>query len=86
VGGGGALKATSHHPLQLAGLQPPPLPEVGLPHDVQLPDDRHALDDAGLLRVLRLGLQAVQVLPRVRGLQVRHLAKRGLSGGRKRKK
>lgn len=73
-------KASSYHSLQLAGLQPPSLPEIGLPHDVELADHRHALDDAGLLRVLRLWLQAVQVLPCVHGLQVGHFPKRGLSG------
>lgn len=71
-----------YHSLQLAGLQPPSLPQVGLPHDVQLADHRHALDDARLLGVLWLWLQAVQVLPRVHGLQVGHLPEGGLQAGR----
>ena len=79
---GGGVGGSSYHALQLAGLQPAALPQVGLPHDVQLADHRHALDDARLLSVLGLGLQAVQVLPRVHGLQVRHLAERGLSAQR----
>lgn len=70
----------SDHSLQLARLEPPPLPEIGLPHDVQLADHRHALDDSGLLRVLRLRLQAVQILPGVHGLQVGHLAEGALPG------
>lgn len=72
----------SYHSLQLAGLQPPSLPQVGLPHNVQLADHRHALDDARLLGVLGLWLQAVQILPRVQGLQVGHLPEGGLQAGR----
>lgn len=75
------LPLPPYHSLQLAGLQPPSLPQVGLPHDVQLADHRHALDDARLLGVLRLGLQAVQILPRVHGLQVGHLPEGGLQAG-----
>lgn len=75
-----------YHSLQLAGLEPPPLPQVGLPDDVQLADHRHALDDAGLLRVLRLRLQAVQVLPGVHGLQVGHLPEGALPGREMKKK
>lgn len=71
--------------MQLAGLEPPPLPQIGLPDDVQLADHRHALDDPGLLRVLRLRLQAVQILPGVHGLQVGHLPEGALPGRRRRK-
>lgn len=73
----------SDHSLQLTRLEPSPLPEIGLPDDVQLADHRHALDDAGLLRVLRLRLQAVQILPSVHGLQVGHLAEGALPGRRR---
>lgn len=66
--------------MQLTRLKPPPLPEIGLPDDVQLADHRHALDDPGLLCVLRLRLQAVQILPGVHGLQVGHFPKGALPG------
>lgn len=70
----------SYHSLQLTRLKPPPLPEVGLPDDVQLADHSHALDDPGLLRVLRLRLQAVEILPGVWGLQVGHFPEGALPG------
>lgn len=66
--------------MQLTRLKPPPLPKIGLPDDVQLADHRHALDDPGLLCVLRLRLQAVQILPGVHGLQVGHFPEGALPG------
>lgn len=77
---GGRRSHGSNHSLQLTGLKPPPLPQIGLPDDVQLSDHRHALDDPGLLRVLRLRLQAVQILPGVHGLQVGHFPEGALPG------